>query len=84
MQSASILATNYSDYICHSSASQILYTLYDLWVRAQQWWYIAGGCKIPVLDKEKALATLVLLKKMKPKKWKGSCWSKEWLKKGEE
>ena len=39
---------------------------------------------IPVLDKEKALATLVLLSAMKTKKRKRSCWSKEWLKKREE
>ena len=42
---------------------------------------VTGDCKIPVMDKEKALPTLVLLSAMKPKKRKLSCWSKEWLKK---
>ena len=36
------------------------------------------------MDKEKALATLVLLSAMKPRKRKRSCWSKEWLKKRDE
>ena len=53
-------------------------------VRACSAVVVVGGCKIPVLDKEKALPTLVLLSAMKPKKRKRSCWSKEWLKKREE